>query len=77
MQDVLKYPLGPLPWSIANPDGALAKTTKATLLHTLDRKAEAAEVVPSSAMWILDGMALLQALRSAPGHSASWPSSCW
>ena len=26
MQDVLKYPLGPLPWSIAIPDGAPAKT---------------------------------------------------
>ena len=48
MQDVLKYPLGPLPWSIATPDGAPAKTGKATLLHILDVKAEAVEVVPSS-----------------------------
>ena len=46
MQDVLKYSLGPLPWSIAAPDGGPTKTTKATLLHTLEGKAEAAEVVP-------------------------------
>ena len=48
MQDVLKYPLGPLPWSIATPDGASAKTEKATLLHILHGKAEAVEAVPSS-----------------------------
>ena len=50
MQDVLKYPLGPLPWSIATPDGAPAKTGKATLLHILDGKAKAVEVVPSSSV---------------------------
>ena len=26
MQDVLKYPFGPLPWSIATSDGVSAKT---------------------------------------------------
>ena len=36
MQDVLKYPLGLLPWSIATPDGAPAKIGKATLPHILD-----------------------------------------
>ena len=50
MKDVLKYPLGPLPWSIATPDGAPAKTGKATLLHILDGKAKAVEVVPSSSV---------------------------
>ena len=66
MQDVLKYPLGPLPWSLATPDGTPAKTTKATLLHILEGKAEAVEEVPTSAVWIINGMALLQSLKRVP-----------
>ena len=30
MQDVLKHPLGPLPWALANCDGTLKKTNKAS-----------------------------------------------
>ena len=63
---VLKYPLGPLSWSIATPDGAPAKTAKATLFHILEGKAEDTEVVPSSAVWILNQMDLLQTMKSAP-----------
>ena len=66
MQDVLKYPLGPLPWSLATPDGTPAKTTKATLLHILEGKAEAVKEVPASAVWIIDEMALLQSLKRIP-----------
>ena len=66
MQEVLKYPLGPLPWSLATPDGIPAKTNKATLLHILEGKAEPVEDVPTDAVWIIDGMALLQSLKSAP-----------
>ena len=66
MQDVLKYPLEPLTWSLATPDGTPAKTTKATLLHILEGKAEVVEEVPTSAVWIIDGMALLQPLKCVP-----------
>ena len=39
MADVLKYPLGPVPYSLATADGTLCKTTKATLANALKKKA--------------------------------------
>lgn len=66
MKEVLQYPLGPLPWSLATPDGAPAKTTKASLLHSLEEQAKPAEDVPTTAVWIFDGMALLQAIKTVP-----------
>ena len=38
MQEVLTYPLGPLPWYIATADGTPTKTAKASLLHILELK---------------------------------------
>ena len=37
MQEVLTYPLGPLPWSLATADVAPTKTAKSALLHILER----------------------------------------
>ena len=56
MQEVLTYPLGPLPWYIATADGT--KTAKAGLLHILEGKAQRVEDVPGSVVWILDGLAI-------------------
>ena len=39
MQEVLTYPLGPLPWSLATADGAPTKTAKSALLHILEERA--------------------------------------
>ena len=39
MQEVLTYPLGPLPWSLATADGAPTKTAKPVLLHILGGRA--------------------------------------
>ena len=36
MQEVLTYPLGPLPWSLATADGAPTTTAKSALLHILE-----------------------------------------
>ena len=55
MQEVLMYPLGPLPWSLATADGALKKTAKSALFHILEGKAQPVEDVPASAVWILEG----------------------
>lgn len=63
MHEVLKYPLGPLPWSLATPDGTPTQTAKATLLHILEEKAEPVEDVPASSVWILDGMVILHSLK--------------
>ena len=65
MRTVLSYPLGPLPWSLATTDGSLAKTTKSSLLYILEAYAPAMNEIPESATWIIDGMALLQNLKSS------------
>ena len=66
MQEFLKYRLGPLPWSLVTPDGVPTKTVKAKLLHILEEKAEPVEDVPTFAVWIFDGMAMLQSLKAVP-----------
>ena len=43
MQEVLAYPLGPLPWSLAIADGAPTKTAKSALLHNLEGKSQPVE----------------------------------
>ena len=45
MRSVFKFPLGPLPWSLAEPIGTLKKTSKAALLHQLEGKVEPIENV--------------------------------
>ena len=62
MRQVMSFPIGPVPWSLACPDGSLVKTAKAKLLHFLEEDSQPLVELPFSA-WILDGMALLQALQ--------------
>ena len=69
MREVLKHPLGPLPWVLAAADGSLAKTSKAKLLPLMEGSAPSTDTVPlfssTSAAWLYDGMALLQSLSAA------------
>ena len=58
--------LGPLPWSLATADGAPTKTAKSALLHILEGKAQPVEDVPASAVWILDGVAILHSMKDVP-----------
>ncbi len=66
MPEVLTYPLGPLPWSLATAEGAPTKTATSALLHTLEEKAQPFEDVPASAVWILDGVARLHSMKDVP-----------
>ena len=70
-QVALAYPLGPLPWSLATADGAHTKTAKSALLHILEGNAQPVEVVPESAVWILDGVAILHSMKDVPRTSSS------
>ena len=63
MRSVLYYELGPVPWSLATPDGGLVKTDKSCLLHFLESGTQPVEDVPPMAALILDGMAVLQTTR--------------
>ena len=63
MRSVLHCELGPVPWSLATPDGGLVKTDKSCLLHLLESGTQPVEDVPPMAALILDGMAVLQTTR--------------
>ena len=43
MKEVIKHPLGPMPWLLANTDGAPRKTNKAALARKLEAKASPAD----------------------------------
>ena len=40
LRSIFKFPLGPFPWTLAKPSGALKKTSKASLLHKIKSKVE-------------------------------------
>ena len=50
LREVFQYSLGPVPWSLATPDGQMTKTTKSTLLQLLEKDFDPIEVVPNDAV---------------------------
>ena len=67
MKVVFTYPLGPLPWSLADPYGLPRKTSKAKLSQQLERRITVTEKYPENATSIFDGMAVLQKLKIPSG----------
>jgi hypothetical protein len=65
LREVFSFPLGPLPWALAAPDGSLRKTSKCKLLEALSTETEPPNLQGNSAM-IIDGMDLLQKLIHPP-----------
>jgi len=63
IHNVFCHPLGPLPWSLANPDGNMRKTSKATFGNHLECMAELVLDVPQPRATIIDAMALIQKLH--------------
>eukprot|EP00745_Piridium_sociabile_P027749 TRINITY_DN44663_c0_g1_i3.p1 TRINITY_DN44663_c0_g1~~TRINITY_DN44663_c0_g1_i3.p1 ORF type:complete len:1606 (-),score=395.32 TRINITY_DN44663_c0_g1_i3:590-5317(-) len=59
MRDVLKHPLGPLPWSLANIDSSLRKTNKSALAVELEKSVSCAEDIPRPSACVIDGMNLV------------------
>ncbi|KAK3741541.1 hypothetical protein QZH41_002925 [Actinostola sp. cb2023] len=64
MKDVLKHPLGPLPWALANCDGTLKKTNKSSLARNLEKKIASAAEIPQPSACIIDGMSLVQKVQA-------------
>ena len=55
MRDVLAHPLGPLPWALANPDGSIRNTNKASLARELEKNLSPAETIIHPSSCIIDG----------------------
>ena len=63
MKEVLKHPLGPIPWSLATSDGSLRKTCKVSLARELQKNVSPAESLPQKTACLIDGMALIQKIN--------------
>ena len=63
MREVLSHPLGPLPWSLATPDGLMRKTRQAPLAKELQKNVQAVDSIPQPSACVSDGMALVQRLK--------------
>ena len=46
MQEVLKHPLGQLPWSLASTDGTIAKTVKSKLAELVEKNVASLDEEP-------------------------------
>ena len=66
LEQVLSHELAPVPPSLFNDDGTMRKTTKAELANKLESNCDEIQVLAVShdnhTAYIIDGMALLQAL---------------
>ena len=69
MAEVLSYPLGPLPWALATPEGLLQKTNKAVLATLLQKSIITAGKIPDNSTTIIDGMFIIQKLAGDKANS--------
>lgn len=66
MREVFRHPLGPLPWSLATPEGTPRKTPKAVLAKHLQKLAAPADGLPdgTNTATIIDGMSFVQKVKA-------------
>ncbi len=69
LKEIFTYPLGPLPWAIADPYGMPRKTNKAQLLQQLEKGSTPADQYPEHATSVYDGMAVLQKYQPPNGST--------
>ena len=69
MKTAFTFPLGPLPWSLADPYGLPRKTNKSKISRQFERRIEVTvtERYPENVTTIFDRMAVLQKLKPAVG----------
>ena len=60
MADVMCHPLGTMPWSLANAEGLLCKTTTAALAAALLKNVAQEQELPQESVTVIDGMSLVQ-----------------
>lgn len=64
MEEVLRHPLGPIPWSLASANGTMRKTSKSVLCNEIIKNVKPAESLGENKACIIDGMALLQKVHA-------------
>ncbi|GFR97069.1 hypothetical protein ElyMa_002737100 [Elysia marginata] len=63
LQKVIEYPLGPIAWALATPDGMPIKTNKAVLMHRLEEQSALyISAKEQQHIHVIDGNALSHAL---------------
>ena len=70
LKEVLCYELSSVPFSLAHQDGSLRKTTKsslAALIEAIVNVYPRLQLFPRDTIYLIDGMALVQVLKSAGG----------
>ena len=68
LKEVLCYELSPVPFSLAHQDGSLRKTTKSALAAIIEAKVNVCprlQPFAGDTIYLIDGMALVQVLKSA------------
>lgn len=63
MKEVLCYPLGPTPWALANADGTLKKTGKASLSTHIEKEAAFVDLPTGPRAVIIDAMGIVQKIH--------------
>ena len=65
---VMKYPLTPVPYSIATADGFFAKTDKSKGFHYLTKHIDSDELPPANTTLVQDGNALFHCMKQIPAN---------
>ena len=68
LKEVFRFPLGPVPWSLAESSGSLNKTTKSSLMRHLEKDVALQQNVEKPFAAIIDGMALVRKVKPT-GHT--------
>ena len=62
MQNVLKYKLGAILWSVAATDGTVTKTAKSEIVEVLEKDVQAMKQDQEFSVWVFDVMAVIQSI---------------
>ena len=63
LQEVFSYPLGPIPWVLAEANGEHEKSRKAKIMHELEKGVTRVEQIDATVFPIFDGMALARMVK--------------
>ena len=64
LKEIFKYPLGTVPYALADEMGIMIKTNKSDLLAALEKGTVLVDQMPKSSASIIDGMALVRKIKT-------------